>query len=255
MQVITSLKEWQQLRSQMHSAQIGLVTTMGCLHQGHASLMKKSRQENDISILTIFINPSQFNDPKDYQSYPKTMAEDLQLAEQCQIDYVLVPNETEIYPEGNLIRFITDNPWATILEGQCRPNHFNGVLTVVMKLLNLAQPTRAYFGEKDYQQYQLIHSMVKNYFLPMKIIACPTVREASGLPYSSRNTKLSSAEKKLAEQFAHIFHTVSDIDQMKQNLIALGIAVEYLEDYAERRFIAVKIGPIRLIDNISLQEK
>ncbi len=135
------------------------------------------------------------------------------------------------------------------MEGKCRPGHFNGVLTIVMKLLNLTRPHIAYFGEKDFQQYLLIQGMVKALFMNVKIKSCPTIREASGLAYSSRNNRLTHEEKILAEQFANIFHQSKPCAMIREELSAKGINVEYIEEYQNRRFAAVLIGDIRLIDN------
>jgi pantoate--beta-alanine ligase len=138
------------------------------------------------------------------------------------------------------------------MEGTHRPGHFNGVLTIVMKLLNLTRPTRAYFGEKDYQQYLLIKGMAKALFMNVEIKSCPTIRESSGLAYSSRNNRLDAKQKELAEEFAQLFHQSKSCDLIAQEIESKGISVEYIEDYEGRRYAAVLIGDVRLIDNYAL---
>lgn len=199
---IKRIKDWKKIRAKIKSnLSIGFVPTMGALHEGHCSLIQRSKQENDITVLSIFVNSTQFNEPDDYKNYPRNMESDLKLVEKFNVDYIFVPDEKEIYPEGNNIYFNTDHPLSKMFEGKHRPGHFNGVLTVVMKLFQLVRPTRAYFGEKDYQQYLLIKSMAENFFMPINICVCPTIREKSGLPLSSRNSRLSKDEKEPAELF------------------------------------------------------
>src|SRR3990167_8680513 len=164
MKIINNIKEWKKIRGNLSDdLKIGFVPTMGCLHQGHASLIKNSVSQNDITVLSIFVNPTQFNDPSDYQHYPKTVDDDIELARQLNVDYVITPDAEGMYPNGNQIQLITDHPFSTIMEGHYRPGHFNGVLTVVMKLLMLIRATKIYFGEKDYQQYFLVNELSKKY--------------------------------------------------------------------------------------------
>lgn len=259
MKIINEIKEWQDIRKNLSAnLKIGFVPTMGCLHNGHMSLVEKSTQQNDITVLSIFVNPTQFNDPVDYEKYPRMYDEDIKLAEQFKVDYILMPNSQDMYPNGNYIYFFTEHPLAKIFEGACRPNHFNGMLTVVMKLLMLVLPNNAYFGEKDYQQYCLIEEMVKNYFLKTNIILCPTVREVSGLPYSSRNKRLSFNDRKLAEKFSAVLYSYCEhlnINEIKTKLSALGIQIDYVDEYMDRLFVAVRIGSIRLIDNVKIGVK
>lgn len=253
MQTIQSLEEWQQLRRTLPSdRRIGFVPTMGNLHQGHASLYTASKRDNDLSIASLFINPTQFNNPEDFQHYPKTIEADLSLMETLGVDYCLCPKASEIYHDNYRYR-IEETQHNLILEGAKRSGHFNGVLTVVMKLLNLVKPHRSYFGEKDYQQYGLIRDMVNALFLDTEVILCPTIREASGLAYSSRNTRLNREERILAEKFAEIFHQPQSCEAIKTKLAQQGIVVDYIEDYEQRRFAAVYIGPVRLIDNYALK--
>ncbi|MCD6045557.1 MAG: panC [Gammaproteobacteria bacterium] len=233
---------------------IGLVPTMGALHTGHKSLLEKARRENDFLVLSIFVNPTQFNDLNDYQHYPRTLESDRRIAEECNVDALLIPSEKDMYPYGNDMPIITHHPASQIMEGKVRPGHFNGVLTVVMKLLQWAKPTCVYFGEKDFQQYLLICELVKNYFLDVEVIGCETMREASGLPLSSRNQRFDSEQIKLAHRFAELLRSGSydDLAAIQQRLEAAGLIVEYLEKHFGRLFVAVECHGIRLIDNFAV---
>lgn len=250
MLILNNLQEWTNIRKQFPSnCSIGFVPTMGNLHAGHASLIQTSRCNHDYTIVSIFVNPTQFNKLDDFRHYPRTQEQDLHLLETLQVDYCLIPEETIIYNDHYRYQ-IHEIKTSHYLEGAHRPNHFHGVLTVVMKLLNIVQPHIAYFGEKDYQQFELIRDMVNAFFIPIKIQACPTIREASGLACSSRNNRLSASEKLLAEKFAKLFHQPQySCDFIKQQLQQLEMQIDYIEDYQQRRFAAVQIGKIRLIDN------
>ena len=249
MHIYNDMKEWRQVRKNLlHTQSIGFVPTMGNLHAGHASLFAKSCQENDCTIASLFINPTQFNQENDFLHYPRTLEADLELLESVNVDYCLLPDQQTIYAD-NYNYQINENKLTHIMEGQHRPGHFTGVLTVVMKLLNLTRPTRAYFGEKDYQQLQLIQGMVNAFFMEVEIIACPIVRESSGLAFSSRNNRLDKTQRQLADQFAQIFHENRSCEQIIADLEARNIKVEYIEEHNNRRFAAVTIGDIRLIDN------
>jgi pantoate--beta-alanine ligase len=253
MLVFNDVKEWQRFRSTLSpSSTLGFVPTMGNLHRGHASLYEKSTQENDITVASLFINPTQFNRADDFKHYPRTLEADLALLETIGVDYCLLPNEKAIYPDHYHYQ-LHENHLSLLMEGQHRPGHFTGVLTIVMKLLNLVKPQRAYFGEKDYQQLQLIKGMVDAFFMDIEIKACPTIRETSCLAFSSRNNRLSIEQRTLADRFAQIFHQQhKSIDELAVELSHLQVDVEYLEEHQGRRFIAVKIGDIRLIDNYAL---
>lgn len=252
MQIIHDLAQWH-LRRKNYPAtvSIGFAPTMGALHRGHLSLLETSRQENDLTVTSIFVNPTQFNQPEDLKHYPRTLEKDLELLENAGVDVCLLPDEREIYHDGYRYQ-LSEHKFSQVMEGQHRPGHFNGVLTVVMKLLNIVKPTRAYFGEKDYQQYQLIHDMAKAFFMDVEIKSCPTMREPSGLALSSRNMRLSPDQYEMATQFAQVFHQDSPVDSIIMELNALGITIDYIEEQFNRRFAAVKIGDIRLIDNYRL---
>ena len=173
---------------------IGFVPTMGALHDGHASLIKKAWKENDISIVSIFVNPTQFGPKEDYLKYPRPFINDKKICANLGIDYIFIPKVNEMYPEGYLT-FVNVNKMPDVLCGAFRPGHFRGVTTIVSKLFNIVQPDRAYFGLKDYQQIKIIEKMIKDLNFPVKIVPCPIVREKSGLALSSRNTYLSKDER------------------------------------------------------------
>ncbi|WP_419419557.1 4-phosphopantoate--beta-alanine ligase [Legionella sp. D16C41] len=253
MQVFYDLNDWINFRATLKAdVSLGFVPTMGNLHAGHSSLMQISRQENELTAVSIFINPTQFNRPDDYSHYPRTLEADLLLLQENHIDYCLIPTEQAIYPDNYRYKII-ENDFSTIMEGTHRPGHFNGVLTVVMKLLNLVKPKHAYFGEKDYQQYCLIRDMVRAFFMPVIITLCPTIREeASQLAFSSRNNLLTQNEKQLAKRFASIFHQDKAYDEISKQLKENHIDVEYFIEHGNRRFIAVNIGNVRLIDNYAI---
>lgn len=255
MQVIKSISEWQALRKQVQKT-IGFVATMGCLHEGHASLLEKSKKENAITVLSIFVNPTQFNQQSDFTNYPKTEERDLAMAKSLAVDYVFMPTVQEIYPESNAIFVDTASPISQIMEGKHRPGHFSGMLTIVLKLLLLIKPTRAYFGEKDYQQYELVKKLALNFFLECEIIPCTTLRESSGLALSSRNQRLSPAAREIAVQFAQLFHQYpkNSKENILDKLYNLNVTVDYLQQYQDRVFIAAWIDGIRLIDNFQVEE-
>ena len=250
MQIFRHLDEWRRVRHKLPThLSVGFVPTMGNLHLGHASLYAASRQDNECTIASIFINPTQFNQADDFTNYPRTLDDDLELLTQAHVDYCLLPDEQAIYPDHYHYQ-LQENHHSLLMEGKHRPGHFSGVLTVVMKLFHLVKPHRAYFGEKDYQQLQLIRNMTTAFFMDIDIIPCPIIRESSGLAFSSRNNRLDKDQRQLADQFARIFHQA---DQSNQDLLAelghMGVNVEYLEEHEGRRFIAVNIGNVRLIDN------
>lgn len=252
MKVINNITEWQNVRNQFDGSSLGFVPTMGNLHPGHASLLEKAREENDFVVLSIFTNPTQFNNPKDFEKYPKTLTEDFQLAKSLKVDYVFAPTVESLYPDNYQYR-VTENFLSLDKEGEYRPGHFTGMLTIVLKLLLLIKPHRVYFGEKDYQQLQLVKGLVRAFFLNIDVIQCPTIRDLTGLPLSSRNSLLTTQQWPLAIKFAEIFaKTHLPCEQIQRELEKQSISVDYLLDQNQRRFIAVKIGDIRLIDNREL---
>ena len=200
-------------REQGHS--VGLVPTMGALHAGHASLVERSVKENDVTVVSIFLNPTQFNDKKDLERYPRTLEADCELLEKCGAQVVFAPSVDEVYPEPDT-RVFSYPPTDSVMEGAFRPGHFNGVCQIVSKLFDYVEPDRAYFGEKDYQQICVIRRMVEDLKMDINIVACPVIREESGLARSSRNTLLSDDERQLA---AHIYRVLSE-SRKKQMSVA-----------------------------------
>ena len=196
MKICKSIKEVRQFlkESNESSSPIGFVPTMGCLHEGHLSLVRRSKEENSKTIVSIFVNPLQFVQGEDYDCYPRTQTEDLTLLRGVEVDMVFIPENGLIYPNGKILE-LSEKKLSSQLCGMHRPGHFDGVLQVVLKLLNIVQCDRLYLGEKDYQQWMLIDLMVKELFLNLQVIACPVVREKDGLAMSSRNRYLSDSEK------------------------------------------------------------
>ena len=254
MQIIHNINEWRAIRENIPRDQsIGFVPTMGCLHAGHMSLLNQARLNNDYVILSLFVNRTQFNEEKGYLNYPRVQEQDIQLAEQANVDFLFVPEHAELYPDDYTYQ-ILETLKSQNMEGAHRPGHFQGMLTVVLKLLLLIKAQRAYFGEKDYQQLELVQGLVKAFFLDTQIVPCPIIREASGLPLSSRNNLLSAEEKQIAAKFAAIFkQTNLPADEIIQQLNSAGIKVEYVQEELGRRFCAVKVGNIRLIDNRTVE--
>ena len=253
---------------------IGFVPTMGSLHDGHISLIKKAREENEIVVVSIFVNPTQFLVGEDLDKYPRKDEADKKICEFCEVDYLFMPNINTMYGDDEvLVKAPKLNSF--VLEGEKRPGHFDGVLQIVLKLFNIVKPTNAYFGKKDAQQLSLINQMVENLYLDINIIACDIVREPDGLAYSSRNVYLSKEQRveslkisesiKLAAKLIgkNEFNVNNIVKQMKMILLSEMIEIEYI-NITNRKFksletvelqnsivlVAVKIGTTRLIDNI-----
>jgi pantoate--beta-alanine ligase len=248
---VSRLDEFRKARHDFADKTVGFVPTMGALHQGHAELIKASVAENDVTVLSIYVNQTQFNNPQDFQNYPDLLAEDLALAESLGVDLVLTPDYEQMYPDGYRYQ-VDENQFSQTLCGEHRPGHFTGVLTVVMKLLNIVRPDNAYFGEKDCQQLKLIEGMVDAFFMDVSIRAVPTVREADGLAMSSRNLNLTPEERKLAPVLQAVIRSdLSDLEA-RESLEAKGFVVDYLQTIDGRRFAAATLGKVRLIDNIEV---
>lgn len=252
MKTIVDIKEWQELRASRNES-LGFVPTMGALHAGHAELLKRSRRENAISVLSIFINPTQFNDKSDFEKYPVTLEADQKVARECGVDYIFLPQATQMYADDYRFK-LTEGILSSVLEGAFRPGHFEGVLTVVLKLFNLVRPTRAYFGEKDYQQLRLVQDMAKALFLPTEVIACETLRESDGLAMSSRNARLSESARLQAARLSQYLNSPLSNEEVKTKLEEAGFEVEYVSSELmsdkSRRLVAAKIEGVRLIDNV-----
>lgn len=253
LKLVNTVENWKSIQSLLskENKSVGFVPTMGALHRGHESLIEKSSSENDITVVSIFVNSTQFNKPSDLINYPKNIEADTEILNKLKADFLFYPWHKEIYPDNYNYK-IVENNLSKILCGKFRPGHFEGVLTVVMKLLNIIKPDRAYFGEKDFQQYLLIREMCKSFFIDVEIIACPTQRDFDGLALSSRNLLLSQEERILAKIFPSLLRSKKCTNEIKYELERLGIKVDYIEDFEGRRFGAVNIGSVRLIDNVQI---
>jgi pantoate--beta-alanine ligase len=228
---------------------IGFVPTMGALHEGHAQLCRRAASENGAAVASIFVNPTQFDNPWDFENYPKTLDADLAILEATGVTHALVPRVEEMYPDRRTF-VVSETETSRILEGAHRPGHFEGMLTIVLKLLNATQADRAYFGEKDWQQLHLVRRLVSAFFIPTEIVPCPTIRESDGLAMSSRNRRLSPEERALAARFPEILRTAPDCAAAAARLRELGFEVDYVDEWDGRRLGAVRLGKTRLIDNI-----
>lgn len=255
MKVLRTVPEWRAYRRSLDArgpgspgGGVGFVPTMGALHPGHRSLLERSRRENALSFLSIFVNPTQFNDPSDLTNYPRTWEGDLELARACGVDAVLAPDFSEMYPDEYRYK-LGEAQLSTRFCGAHRPGHFDGVLTVVMKLLQLARADRAYFGEKDYQQYLLVRDMAQAFFLDVEVVPCPIVRDPDGLALSSRNVRLSAAERERGVRFPQVLATAASPEEARALLEREGFEVDYVEELQGRRLGAIRLGAVRLIDN------
>lgn len=247
-----SLAAWRAVRGGPDYAgqSVGFVPTMGALHAGHRALLARARADNERVVLSIFVNPTQFNDPADLEKYPRTLEADLRLAAGL-VDDVILPAPAELYPDDYAYR-VTEEGLSREMEGAHRPGHFDGVLTVVLKLLNVVAPQRAYFGEKDWQQLRLVEGMVRALLLPVEIVACPTERDADGLALSSRNRRLSREARTQAARFPAILRDAENAAQAARALEAAGFGVDYVADRNGMRLGAVRLENVRLIDNVRL---
>ena len=255
---------------------IGLVPTMGALHEGHLSLVNRCRKENDVVVVSVFVNPTQFNNKEDLRTYPRTEEADRALLESAGCDIAFMPTVEEIYPEPDTRVFALGRV-AEVMEGAMRPGHFNGVAQIVSKLFMFVEPDRAYFGEKDFQQIAVIRRMVKSEGFKLEIVPCPIVREADGLAKSSRNVRLTPEMRKVAPNIARILneskeyaksHTVGETEkyvvdainsydgmEIEYYQIVDGISLEHLTSWDETGYavgcVTVYCGDVRLIDNIT----
>jgi len=252
MPLVDNLDDWRRVRDGLADATVGFVPTMGALHEGHLALIRRSAADNDRTVVSIFVNATQFSDAGDLEGYPKQLEEDLRLAEAAGADVVLAPTHEAIYGDGYRYR-VTEASLSLHMEGAHRPGHFDGVLTVVLKLLNLVRPHRAYFGEKDYQQLLLVEGMVDALFLPVEIVGCPTVRANDGLALSSRNARMGPESRARAAEFPRLMAGGGTSQQVRDLLAEAGFEVDYVVDSDGRRFGAVIVDGVRLIDNIPLE--
>jgi pantoate--beta-alanine ligase len=230
---------------------IGFVPTMGALHEGHLSLVARSKKDCDFTVVSIFLNPTQFDNPNDLNKYPSDIEGDLKSLKAAGVDLVWTPQFEELYPDKFCYK-VTEVENSRDLCGASRPGHFDGVLSVVMKLLNIVSPQKAFFGEKDFQQLELVKGMVNAFFMKVEIVPCPTVRESSGLAMSSRNKRLTPEQKAIAPQFFKILNESDSAENAISDLISNGFEVDYVKDKSGRRYGAVKLGEVRLIDNVAI---
>jgi len=251
MKVFRSIDQWLTFRKALQARPLGFVPTMGALHQGHLSLVETSLKLNDFTIVSIFINPQQFDDADDFDAYPADYQHDLDRLEAAGVDAVLLPDSGQIYADHYRFR-VSEDEFSRQLCGAHRPGHFDGVLTVVMRLLNLVRPDNAYFGEKDYQQLQLIRDMTSAFFMPVNIVSCATVREVDGLAMSSRNQRLDKQQREKAAILYATLNQSRSAEQARDVLTRQGFEVDYVEDIADRRLAAARLGDTRLIDNVQI---
>ncbi|MFA5778513.1 MAG: pantoate--beta-alanine ligase [Elusimicrobiota bacterium] len=256
---------------------IGFVPTMGALHQGHISLIRRARKENDIVVVSIFVNPTQFGPKEDFSKYPRPVKKDINVCKNEGVDLVFAPEPSEMYPE-NYLTYITVEKLSDIMCGKFRPGHFRGVATIVAKLFNIVQPDRAYFGLKDFQQSVIVRKMVTDLNFPVKIITCPIVREKDGLALSSRNVYLSYEERKKAVSLSRSLQTAKNlikykhvksaekiISGMRKIILPRVDKIDYIDirdaetleelKYIKKKVViavAVSVGKTRLIDNITV---
>ena len=254
MKLLKSIEAMREYRRKIDHS-VGFVPTMGALHDGHLSLVAQSRRETRTTLVSVYVNATQFNNPDDLDSYPDTLDADLAQLEAAGVAAVFLPDYHMMYPDDFHYQ-LNETVLSQSLCGEHRPGHFTGVLTVVMKLLNLVKPHKAYFGEKDYQQLMLISGMVEAFFLETEIVACPIVREPDGLAMSSRNLNLTACDREIAPQFHEILARGSSDEEVKAQLMNAGFEVDYVESVSGRRFGAVVMGSatskVRLIDNVAL---
>lgn len=276
MQVVHTVSGLRQMLGQDHS--VGFVPTMGFLHQGHASLIQQARAQHQTVVLSIFVNPTQFGPNEDFEKYPRNLEADIRIAEEAGADIVFAPSVREMYPEG-FATHIEVQGAALPLEGEKRPGHFNGVATVVLKLLNIVGAEAAYFGEKDFQQVAVIRQLVRDFNHPTRIVSCPTVREANGLAMSSRNSYFSPEQKQRADViYRALMASRAAYQQGERRSEAILQAgrvvlegeealnleyftlvdaatlqhVEVLGDSDHRLLVAARLFNVRLIDNMGL---
>lgn len=278
MKVVRTISELKSLISgfKKEGKQVGLVPTMGALHAGHMSLVSRARKENDIVAVSVFVNPTQFNNKEDLRTYPRTEEQDCALLEAAGCDVVFVPSVEEIYPEEDT-RVFDLGPVAEVMEGKFRPGHFNGVAQIVSKLFSFVEPDKAYFGEKDFQQIAVIRRMVELEGFKLEIVSCPIKREDDGLALSSRNVRLSEEQRKIAPNIYRVLkescnfasnHTVAEtVAMVTEELnklpqleveyyeIVNGLTMQPVENWNDAPYvvgcITVYCGDVRLIDNIT----
>lgn len=282
MEIIRKVDELKSALSAAKAAgkSVGLVPTMGALHAGHVSLIDRARSENDVVVVSVFVNPTQFNNPDDLRTYPRTEEADCAKLEGAGVDYAFIPTVEEMYPQPDTREFDL-GPVADVMEGKMRPGHFNGVAQVVSKLFAMVEPTRAYFGEKDFQQIAVIRRMVELEGFDLEIVPCPIKREDDGLALSSRNVRLNPEQRAIAPKIHKVlaesvgWAPEASVETVKNRVVDdinayPGMEVEYYEivngydmqpisDWSETDYavgcVTVNVGDVRLIDNIKYTTK
>lgn len=280
MQIVISVSEFNDLRKKWEEQgeKIGFVPTMGALHEGHLSLVEHAKRDNDRVVVSIFVNPKQFGPNEDFDVYPRMIREDADKLKGLEVDTIFLPNAAEMYPQG-FQTYLTNSTMSKVLCGAYRKGHFDGVLTVVMKLFNIVRPSKAYFGKKDFQQYRILCAMVKDLMLDVEMVGCETVREVDGLAKSSRNLRLSDQEREIAPKLYEAMSVLksSYVSGLKETTTLLEsfhklideipqFNVEYAKILTADRLeefdaiidqkavfaVAAYLGDVRLIDNIEL---
>ncbi len=281
MEIIRTVAELKaKLNAARENGSIGLVPTMGALHAGHLSLIERARRENDTVVVSVFVNPTQFNNPNDLATYPRTEEADTAMLREASVDYAFIPSVEEIYPEPDTRQFAL-GPVAEVMEGAMRPGHFNGVAQIVSKLFDFTRPTRAYFGEKDFQQIAVIRKMVELEGFDLEIVDCPIKREADGLAMSSRNVRLTPEQRAIApaihkalegslswaanhsveETKRYVIDEINSFPQMEVEYYEIvdALTMQPVSDWAETDSavgcVTVFCGDVRLIDNIKYPKR
>jgi pantoate--beta-alanine ligase len=254
------LDRGEQLRKELDTARaaghtVGLVPTMGALHEGHASLIRRSAAECDVTAVTVFVNPLQFGPSEDFATYPRDLSGDVDVAAAAGAGLLFAPPVDDMYPQRPTVTVTVAG--EDVMEGASRPGHFDGVATVVAKLFNLAGPCRAYFGEKDWQQLRVVRRLVADLSFPVEVVACPTVRDADGLALSSRNVGLSAEERRAATVLYRALRAGVASDDPRRAMAEIVateplVTLDYAEVLPDRLLIAARVGRVRLIDNLGV---
>jgi pantoate--beta-alanine ligase len=253
--VVRTIAEARDELAPIRSGTIGLVPTMGALHEGHLALLRAARTANETVVMSLFVNPTQFGDDADLARYPRDEGHDVALAGECEVDLVFAPSAEEMYPPG-FQTWVDVAELGSILEGRFRPGHFRGVATVVLKLLSIVRPTRVYFGQKDAQQVEVIRTMIRDLALDVELSVVPTVRDVDGLALSSRNALLSPEERATALGLRRALATRDRDKALKALRDSNGLQIDYVEvaDFDPPALVgAVRVGSTRLIDNVVLE--
>jgi len=253
--VVQTIEETRLALEPSRGGSIGLVPTMGSLHEGHIALLRSARAENETVVMSLFVNPAQFGDASDLAKYPRDEERDLELAREARADLVFAPSIDEMYPPG-FQTWVDVTELGAILEGRFRPGHFRGVATIVLKLLNIVRPTRVYFGQKDAQQVEVIRRLAADLAVEVELRIVPTVRDADGLALSSRNARLTAEERAAALALPRALTTRDRAAALAELASSNGLEVDYVEvvDFDPPVLAgAVRVGSTRLIDNVPLE--